>query len=530
MAKKTGILERFFLKKYESASFMLRQRANVFMWMQIVFICLLTIVLILTNILSPHVATKFFNTTEVVIISAFFVCLLVLKSGKYTVAAYMGIILPFTLTAAQALLVGTVTGKFIYMLYFMIFIVMALLYGNSITISIITAIVIFIETLVVIKSGDIIPAERHGSSIFNIAIVSLFLAAICILITRIVRATIADSENKNRQLEKYLAEINEIVKTCTSVAVSLRTTADDLSSNASLFSDNAQTQAASVEEITSTVEQISASSESSADMTVIQLEKTGALINNLKQMFDLVTSSRTNLHRALDLKTNLDSQINSAMEAVKICQKAMENAMASSRKVSESTMLINDISDQINLLSLNASIEAARAGEQGKGFAVVADEVGKLAEKTQENAKEITSLVKTTENEMLMTSQTLQKVNISSEEVLKLASSFGDIVAEVNRISENDLAMNEQLQKNAAEVLEGSDDIKRSMEELKHAIDEITKSITVINSSTQDLAAGAEEINGTSESLVGSTWLLNDVLTKNREDRNEEEKAGEVQD
>lgn len=516
MARKTAFLDRFFLKKYESAPFMLRQRASVFMWMQLVFIMLLSIVLVLTNILSPHVATKFFNITEIVIISAFILCLLVLKSGKYVIAAYMGIILPLSLTAAQALLVGTVTGKFIYMLYFMIFIVMALLYGNRITIGIITIIIIAVAAAVVIKSGEIIPPERHASSIFNMAIVCLFISAICMLITKIVSATLADSEKKNVQLAKYLEEINDIVKTCTDVAMRLSETADDLSGHASTFSDNAQSQAASVEEITSTLEEVAASSESSTEMTVVQSEKTALLIDNLKQMFDLVSKSRNSMQKALSLKTDLDTQINSAMEAVKICQKAMENAMTSSRKVSESTMLINDISDQINLLSLNASIEAARAGEQGKGFAVVADEVGKLAEKTQQNAKEITSLVKTTENEMLMTSQTLQKVNLSSVEVLKLASSFGDIVAEVNSISESDLRMNEELQKNAAVVLDGSDDIKRSMEELKNAIDEITKSVTVINTSTQELAGGAEEISGSSETLVGTTFMLNETLSRTK--------------
>ncbi len=511
-----GLMSSFFLKKYENSSFMLQQRAAVFMWMQSIFIGLILISMASTNIFSPHAATIFYNASMTVIISGFVLSLIILKLGAYTAATYLGILLPLLLVAAQAYLVSTLTGKFIYMLYLLIFIVMASLYGNRLTIVFITAAVITAGVAVVITSGGILPSDKHATTIIHFSIVSIYISVLCILIFRIVRATLNETEKKNAELQVYLDEIKDIVKTCTDVATILGATTGALSSNAASFSDNAQSQAASVEEITSTLEEIAASSDGAADMTVKQTDKIVILIDHLKKMFELVSTGRENMGRALGLKDDLNKLINGAIEAVQKCRMAMDNAMVSTRKVSEATTLINEISDQINLLSLNASIEAARAGDHGKGFAVVADEVGKLAEKTQINAKEITTLVTTTEKEMQMTNDTLAQVNESSEEVLKVASTFGDIVTEVNRISEMDLAMNGELQENASIVLKGSEEIKSSMQELKFAMEEITKSISVINESTQSLAAGAEEINVLAIDLSDSAVDLNEILKRNK--------------
>ncbi len=516
MNKLNSFLKSFFLRKYENESFMKKQRTSVFMWMQMIFLFLIIFSVTSTNLFSPLSATRAYNISMSFIALGFIVCLLILRAGAYNIAVYFGILTPLILTSLQAHLVNTMVGKYIYFLYFMIFIVMAALYGNRMTIGITTFLIISITVLIAKTSPGLIDGRYIGVTISQVSIVSIFISTLCLLIFKIVRATIDEVESQNKKLETFLEEINNIVKTCTTVADTVAETATSLSYHSSSFSDNAQAQAASIEEITSTLEQISASSESSATMTVAQNEKITLLIDDLKVMFGFVSAGRSKMNLALDLKTSLDSRINNAIEEIIKCQKALDNVILSSSKVTDATSMINDVSDQINLLSLNASIEAARAGEHGKGFAVVADEVGKLAEKTQNNAKDITTLVQITDKEMKITSEALKNVNISSEEVLKIASQFGELVVEVNKISEDDLSLNTKLQQSATVVLDGSSEIKTSMEELKFALDEITKSISIINESTQDLASGAEEISSSSENLADSADKLTVILKRSK--------------
>ena len=172
-----------------------------------------------------------------------------------------------------------------------------------------------------------------------------------------------------------------------------------------------------------------------------------------------------------------------------------------SGKIGGIITIITEISEQTNLLSLNASIEAARAGDMGKGFAIVASEVSNLSEKTQESVKDIKKLIslsdKTVDQGVKSVESSVGVISNILKNISEIHINSESVVESVNQQSTNVDFINRSYE----ELKKLSSEIDNSAKEEKIAIDQVTHSLQLIAQSTQHIADNAGALSEISTKL-----------------------------
>ncbi|MGL4368812.1 MAG: methyl-accepting chemotaxis protein, partial [Spirochaetota bacterium] len=457
-----------------------------------VILAVLTIVLRLATNLAAAVTV--YSCAVFVFISV----LLILKTGRYYLAANsMIIFLSLTIPSFAIPQAGNF-GLMVGIIHFSpLVLVLGALFSSVTILSISTLILISGWGIFFILSTPLFDQAVKVYSIRAIAfpLMSVFLIYIvAVVIVRIFNSALAAAEKESLVNLNKKNEISDILGSVELSVRAMNELASTLSATAEVLSDNSQSQAGSVEEIVSSIEEVTAGEESVLDSVSYQHNRTMVVIDNISKLHEITNDLSAEMSSARKVKEHIDGSIENVQSKIDETLELTKDAAASSKELLNSISIITDISDRINLLSLNASIEAARAGDSGRGFAVVADEVGKLAEQTGSNVKSIGSIVYVTENNMNKSYTSLTDAVLNMKQIFEGLSAFSQSVKRVGELANENLRINTLLQDDAKNLVDHSIIIKNSTEEQKNALIEISKSVNFINEVEQSTALSSSSL------------------------------------
>lgn len=288
----------------------------------------------------------------------------------------------------------------------------------------------------------------------------------------------------------------------------LRVAADELNRGAS---ETANT----MSQVENAVSDISQGAVAQAEETQAATESVMAMGSMVEETNGVVQQLVQNASRMKDAGDNAKgillqlAQVNTkAEEYIDVIAKQTDTTNESAQKISEAAAMITEIAEQTNLLSLNASIEAARAGEQGRGFSVVASQIQKLAEQSNESARQIGTIISVLLQDSKRAVEIMKDVKSSMKEqsdyVGRTDGVFGEIREEVDASVEAMhyiLKKTNEMDDTRCKVVDGVQSLTAIAEENAAGTEETSASVTEISAVVADISKKSEELRRIAETL-----------------------------
>ena len=374
---------------------------------------------------------------------------------------------------------------------------------------------------------------------FIIGIVCLLIAILlCIIISRSVSkpleklifsmkkakdgdltSIIEDTEND--EISVVCQNYNDMVINISHLVSNVRGLSQNVLDAAQRITTASEATHSSSEQVAQTIEQIAKGSSDQAEEingSVVYMEKlsqgivyVGEDVSKVSAIASKINNLSENANTkilALNQKSSLVSDTTAKVSD------NINDLCASMKEIQKITKIMVGISEQTNLLSLNAAIEAARAGEAGMGFAVVASEVKKLAEQSKEFTGSINRIITAIEQKTNSTVQEVVKSNTVVSEQINAVKDMEELFGTVFVAMDEVLNNIERTEDSVDNIMKSKEKVMESMENISAVAEESSATTQEISASTQEQMASAEDLANQAKTLNALSADLSREISK----------------
>ena len=328
-------------------------------------------------------------------------------------------------------------------------------------------------------------------------------------------------ENSTNEVGILQRTINDMTDSLTILIKDVKGVGQNILYAMNSLATNAERTSEAVAEIASVVDQVAAGTDKQMDSVkstssvVLQISANVKQVTENSIMILNATNHASNIAKeGMGEIQNINETMNAIDHSVGKSSNLIQDLSEHTQQIVQIVQIIKGISDQTNLLALNAAIEAARAGEHGRGFAVVADEVRKLAEQSNQASTQIVELINKIQEETGKVVKTMEhsmgEVRKGTKIISGTTTSFYNIIEETHKVA-----------KEVEDFTAAMEELSAGMELVEHAIDEVSVISQSTVSGTQTILANTieqdsaiKDITKDVRSLAEMVMQLEDTMKK----------------